>query len=53
MCAAMEADILFVRRGRDLETYCKREGIKHIPFDTFEAVILEIKRLLQAHQPQQ
>ncbi|KAI9283382.1 HAD-like domain-containing protein [Sporodiniella umbellata] len=36
--AARHADVLFARKGRDLETYCERENIPFIPFDTFAEV---------------
>ncbi|RKP09567.1 phosphoric monoester hydrolase [Thamnocephalis sphaerospora] len=52
LSAAMEADILFARRGRDLETYCTREGIDHIAFDTFDTAIAEIEKLQQQQQQQ-
>ncbi|KAI9484255.1 MAG: HAD-like domain-containing protein [Benjaminiella poitrasii] len=43
--AARHADVLFARKDRDLEFYCKREGIPYIPFDTF-AEIEQVTRAL-------
>ncbi|CAO3699729.1 unnamed protein product [Rhizopus stolonifer] len=43
--AARHADVLFARKGRDLETYCERESIPFISFDTF-AEIEQITRKL-------
>ncbi|KAG0240006.1 hypothetical protein BGW41_007267 [Actinomortierella wolfii] len=38
LSAAREADVLFARRGRDLETYCRTHRLPFLPFDTFEEV---------------
>lgn len=44
--AARHADILFARKGRDLETYCKRENIPFISFDTFAEIEQVIRDLV-------
>ena len=33
LSAARETDLLFAKKGRDLVTYCEREGV---PFTVFE-----------------
>ncbi|KAF9578595.1 hypothetical protein BGW38_005536 [Lunasporangiospora selenospora] len=38
LSAAREADVLFARRGRDLEKYCRTHKIPFLPFDTFDQV---------------
>ncbi|KAI9591434.1 HAD-like domain-containing protein [Syncephalis fuscata] len=45
LSAALEADLLLARRGRDLETYCIREKISYTAFDTFQSAIDSINRL--------
>ncbi|KAG0335619.1 hypothetical protein BG004_008382 [Podila humilis] len=45
LSAAREADILFARRGRDLEKYCKAHKIPFTPFDTFDLVTETIQGL--------
>lgn len=44
--AARHADILFARKGRDLETYCKRENIPFISFDTFAEIEQVVRDLV-------
>jgi 2-hydroxy-3-keto-5-methylthiopentenyl-1-phosphate phosphatase len=44
--AAKHADVLFARKDRDLEFYCKREDIPFIPFDTFKEVELVVRKLV-------
>ncbi|KAF9962900.1 hypothetical protein BGZ65_007294 [Modicella reniformis] len=46
LSAAREADVLFVRKGRNLETYCRTHKIPFTPFDTFE----QVKELIQGLQ---
>lgn len=43
--AAREADVLFARRGLKLEAYCIEHNIKHIPFDTFADIQIEVMKL--------
>lgn len=35
LLAAREADVLFARKGLQLEDYCVEHGIKYLPFDSF------------------
>ncbi|KAJ8663243.1 hypothetical protein O0I10_001420 [Lichtheimia ornata] len=44
--AAKHADVLFARKDRDLETYCKMHEIPFIPFDTFHEVHAVVKKLV-------
>ncbi|KAI8076087.1 HAD-like domain-containing protein [Thamnidium elegans] len=44
--AAKHADVLFARKGRDLEFYCKRENIPFIPFETFAEVERVVRNLV-------
>ncbi|SAL99144.1 hypothetical protein [Absidia glauca] len=44
--AARHADVLFARKDRDLETYCVREKIPFVPFDTFKEVEDVVKKLV-------
>ncbi|EIE88592.1 hypothetical protein RO3G_13303 [Rhizopus delemar RA 99-880] len=45
--AARHADVLFARKGRDLEIYCERENIPFIPFDTFEEIEQVTRNLVE------
>ncbi|ORE04394.1 hypothetical protein BCV72DRAFT_211322 [Rhizopus microsporus var. microsporus] len=45
--AARHADILFARKGRDLEIYCQRENIPFIAFDTFAEIEQVVRDLAQ------
>ncbi|KAF9287359.1 hypothetical protein BGZ74_001089 [Mortierella antarctica] len=45
LSAAREADILFARRGRNLETYCRTHKIPFTAFDTFDQVTATIQGL--------
>lgn len=44
--AAKHADVLFARRDRDLETYCRMHNIPFIPFDTFKDVQNVVEKLV-------
>lgn len=44
--AAKHADVLFARKERDLEFYCKRENIPFIAFDTFAEVENVVRSLV-------
>lgn len=44
--AARHADVLFVRKDRDLEFYCKREDIPYIPFETFAEIERVVTKLV-------
>lgn len=43
--AAKHADVLFARKDRDLEFYCKRENSPFISFDTFKQVEDVVRKL--------
>ncbi|KAF9380492.1 hypothetical protein CPC16_010297 [Podila verticillata] len=45
LSAAREADILFARRGRNLEKYCRTHKIPFTAFDTFDQVTATIQGL--------
>jgi 2-hydroxy-3-keto-5-methylthiopentenyl-1-phosphate phosphatase len=44
--AAKHADVLFARKDRDLEFYCKRENIPFIAFETFKEVEDVVRKLV-------
>ncbi|KAF8926280.1 HAD-like domain-containing protein [Dissophora ornata] len=46
LSAAREADVLFARKGRNLEIYCRTHKIPFLAFDTFE----EVTELIQGLQ---
>ncbi|KAJ3062570.1 hypothetical protein HK102_008725, partial [Quaeritorhiza haematococci] len=43
--AALEADIIFAKEGKDLERWCVREKREYIPFRDFHKVLDEIRRI--------
>ncbi|SAM04145.1 hypothetical protein [Absidia glauca] len=43
--AAKHADLLFARKGRDLETHCDRNGIPYVSFDSFQDILVVVDRL--------
>lgn len=43
--AAREADVLFARRGLQLEQYCIKNSISYIPFDTFADIQKEVIKI--------
>ncbi|KAG0165329.1 hypothetical protein DFQ28_008946 [Apophysomyces sp. BC1034] len=45
--AARHADVLFARKDRDLETYCLRENIPFVAFDTFKDVHEVVQKLVE------
>lgn len=45
--AAKHADVLFARKDRDLETYCRMHNIPFIPFDTFKEVHEVVKKIVE------
>ncbi|KAI8081316.1 HAD-like domain-containing protein [Halteromyces radiatus] len=44
--AAKHADVLFARKGRDLEIHCHRESIPFIPFDSFDDILVVLNSLV-------
>ena len=45
--AAREADILFAKRGLDLEHWCKLENIPYTAFDRFNEVLEVVRTIIQ------
>jgi len=45
LSAARETDLLFAKKGRDLVTYCEREGIKFTEFDDWSEILEKTKEL--------
>jgi 2,3-diketo-5-methylthio-1-phosphopentane phosphatase len=45
--AAREADVLFARRGLQLEEYCVEHKIAYIPFDTFADIQREVEKIME------
>ncbi|KAI8586837.1 HAD-like domain-containing protein [Geranomyces variabilis] len=43
--AARHADVVLAKRGKDLESWCKREGVAHTAWDDFGAVLDVLKKL--------
>ncbi|KAJ3337498.1 hypothetical protein HDU93_000991 [Gonapodya sp. JEL0774] len=41
--AAKEADMLFAKKGKDLEKYCVTHSIPHVTFETFDEVVEALK----------
>jgi 2-hydroxy-3-keto-5-methylthiopentenyl-1-phosphate phosphatase len=39
LSAALEADIVFAKKGKDLETWCIRKGIKYTPWHDFSVIL--------------
>ncbi len=50
LSAARETDLLFAKRGRDLITFCKREGIPFHTFDSFRDIQHEIESILSGNK---
>lgn len=46
LSAAKETDLLFAKRGKDLVTFCKRENVPFIQFDSFKDILSNIKDIL-------
>ncbi|ORX83409.1 hypothetical protein K493DRAFT_320268 [Basidiobolus meristosporus CBS 931.73] len=44
--AAREADILFAKKGRDLEEWCIKEKVEYVPFENFSQVLLAIQKFV-------
>ncbi len=45
LSAAIEADIVFAKKGKDLETWCIRKGVEYHGWDDF-SMILKVLRSL-------
>jgi 2-hydroxy-3-keto-5-methylthiopentenyl-1-phosphate phosphatase len=48
LAAAQQADVLFARRGLQLEQYCIDNRIPYVPFDTFFDIQREVTRILDS-----
>ncbi|KXN66695.1 phosphoric monoester hydrolase [Conidiobolus coronatus NRRL 28638] len=46
LMACSQSDVVFARRGRDLEKYCKLNSIEHIAFDDFSTILDWLKNYL-------
>lgn len=49
LAAAVEADVLFARRGLRLE-YCVEKSIPYLPFDTFADIQLKLEAIIHEDQ---
>jgi len=45
LSAARETDLLFAKAGKDLITYCEREGIPFTPFDDWSSILQTTKEV--------
>jgi 2-hydroxy-3-keto-5-methylthiopentenyl-1-phosphate phosphatase len=43
LSAAMEADVVFAKKGKDLESWCLRKEIKHIAWSDFSDILRVLK----------
>ncbi|CCH42700.1 hypothetical protein BN7_2244 [Wickerhamomyces ciferrii] len=46
LSAAKETDLLFAKRGKDLVTYCRRQGVVFREFDSFKDILESIKSVV-------
>ncbi|CDK24633.1 unnamed protein product [Kuraishia capsulata CBS 1993] len=51
LSAARETHLLFAKRGRDLVTYCRREGIPFTQFDSFADILDKIQQVVRGEKP--
>ena len=47
LSAARETDLLFAKKGMDLVTYCRREGVPFKCFETFEDIERDFRRVVE------
>ncbi|KAI4231053.1 MAG: hypothetical protein LQ349_005861 [Xanthoria aureola] len=47
LSAARETDLLFAKKGRDLVTYCEREGIPFTVFEDWQSILATTKDILE------
>ncbi|KAJ3146867.1 hypothetical protein HDU86_008363 [Geranomyces michiganensis] len=45
--AARHADVVLAKRGKDLESWCVREGVTHTAWDDFSAVLEVLQKLVE------
>ena len=43
LSAAMEADVVFAKKGKDLESWCLRKNIKHTTWSDFSDILQVLK----------
>ncbi|KAI9203468.1 HAD-like domain-containing protein [Polychytrium aggregatum] len=48
--AAREADVIFAKSGKDLETWCQRENVPFIAWDRFGIVLAHLKQIVAAQR---
>lgn len=46
LCAASETDLLFARAGKDLVTFCEREGMPFTTFESWSSILATTKDIL-------
>ncbi|KAJ3295580.1 hypothetical protein HK104_002526 [Borealophlyctis nickersoniae] len=44
--AAREADLVFAKRGKDLEKWCQREGVAFTAWDDFSTVLEKVREIV-------
>lgn len=47
LSAARETDLLFAKKGHDLVTYCKREGVPFTVFEDWESILKTTKDIYE------
>jgi 2,3-diketo-5-methylthio-1-phosphopentane phosphatase len=50
LSAARETNLLFAKSGRDLVTYCEREGIPFTTFDDWSSILQETKQIYEGQK---
>lgn len=50
LSAARETDLLFAREGKDLVTWCEKEGIPFTTFETWESILEETKDIYEGRK---
>lgn len=47
LSAAQHADVLFAKTGHDLVTYCQREKIRFVEFQSFDQITKDVKDIAE------
>ncbi|KAJ8145422.1 hypothetical protein OY671_001521, partial [Metschnikowia pulcherrima] len=47
LSAAKETNLLFAKHGKDLITYCRREGIPYTEFNDFADIFAKVKSIVE------
>ncbi|KAL8815627.1 MAG: hypothetical protein Q9223_005255 [Gallowayella weberi] len=50
LSAARETDLLFAKQGRDLVTYCEREGIPFTVFEDWQSIFVTTRDILEGRK---